>query len=130
MLDFVTEINQDEETNSFMEEVRAAGNGEDQNLKIVDGKQGLKRKIPRYYDMQQQLELVLATQELSEFGDLKLGHTEFDEERTYGMDTRNIDIWKDATCLGLLKKDMLPYSMDLEESNRARKRITNYCWKE
>jgi len=29
MLDVVTEINQDEETDSFMEEVRVAGNGED-----------------------------------------------------------------------------------------------------
>jgi hypothetical protein len=31
-------------------------------LKIADGKQELKRKIPRYYEMQQQLELVLAVQ--------------------------------------------------------------------
>jgi hypothetical protein len=29
MLDVVTEINQDEETDSLMEEVRVAGNGED-----------------------------------------------------------------------------------------------------
>jgi hypothetical protein len=51
MLDVVTEINQDEETQSFMEEVRAAGNGKDQNLRIADGGQELKRKMPIYYDM-------------------------------------------------------------------------------
>jgi hypothetical protein len=46
------------------------------------------------------------------------------------MDTRSIDIWKDATCLGLLKEGILLDTVDLEESKRARKRITNYCWKE
>jgi hypothetical protein len=46
------------------------------------------------------------------------------------MDTRSIDIWKDATCLGLLKEGILPDTIDLEESKRAIKRITNYCWKE
>jgi hypothetical protein len=51
MLDVVTEINQDEETQSFVEEVRATGNGKDQNLKTIDGKQELKRKMPIHYDM-------------------------------------------------------------------------------
>jgi hypothetical protein len=72
----------------------------------------------------------LVAQELSEFGDHELGHTKSDEEGTCGMDTRNIDIWKDATNLGLLKEDILPDTMDLEESKKAKKRITNYCWKE
>jgi hypothetical protein len=43
------------------------------------------------------------------------------------MDTRNADIWKDATCLGLLKEDKLSDTVDLEENERARKKITNYC---
>jgi len=73
---------------------------------------------------------VLATQELSKFGDHELGHIESDEEETYGMDTRNVDIWKDTTCLGLLKEDKLPDIVDIKESKRARKIITNYCWKE
>ncbi len=63
-----------------------------QYLKTTNGKQALKREINRYYDKQQQLELVLAAQELSEFGDHELGHTKFDEEETRGMDTRSIDI--------------------------------------
>jgi hypothetical protein len=130
MLDVVTEINQDEETTSLMEDVEAADNEKNQNLKATDGKQALKREITRYYDKQQQLELVLAAQELFEFGDHKLGHTKPDEKETRGMDTRSIDIWKDATCLGLLKEDILLDTVDLEESKRARKRITNYYWKE
>jgi hypothetical protein len=130
MFDVVTKINQDEKTDSLMEEVGARGNEENQNLKIINGKQALTRKIPIYYDRHQQLELVLAAQELFEFGDHKLGHTNTDEEGTCRMDTKNIDIWKDATCLGLLKEDILPDTMDLEESKRAKKRITNYCWKE
>jgi hypothetical protein len=73
---------------------------------------------------------VLAIQELPEFGDHEFGHTKSDEEETRGMDIRSIDIWKDATCLGLLKEGILPDTVDLEESKRARKRITNYCWKE
>jgi hypothetical protein len=75
MLDVVTEINQDEETNSLMEDVEAVDNEENQNLGPADGKQALKREITRYYDRQQQLELVLAAQELFEFGDHELGHT-------------------------------------------------------
>jgi hypothetical protein len=73
---------------------------------------------------------VLVAQELFEFGDHELGRTKFDEKKTCGMDTRNIEIWKDATCLGLLKEDILPNIVDLDESKRARKRVTNYCWKE
>jgi hypothetical protein len=130
MLDVITEINQDEETNSLMEDVEVVDNEENQNLGLADGKQALKREITRYYDRQQQLELVLAAQELSEFGDHDLGHTESDEEETREMDTRSIDIWNEATYLGLLKEGILPNIVDLEESRKARKRITNYCWKE
>jgi hypothetical protein len=43
------------------------------------------------------------------------------------MDTRSIDIWKDASCLRLLKEGILLNTVDLEESKRAKKRITNYC---
>jgi predicted amidohydrolase len=73
---------------------------------------------------------VLAAQELLKFGEHGLGHMRSGEEETCEMDTRNIDIWKDATCLGLLKEGILLDTIDLEESKRVRKRITNYCWKE
>jgi hypothetical protein len=44
------------------------------------------------------------------------------------MDTKNINIWKDATCMGLLREGILPNMVDFEKNKRARKRITNYCW--
>ncbi len=110
-----------------MENVEATDNEKIQNLETINGKQALKREINKYYDKQQQLELVLAAQELFEFGDHELGHTKSNEEKTCGMDTRSIDIWKDATCLKLLKGDILPSTIDLEENKRAKKRITNYC---
>ncbi len=69
---------------------------------------------------------MLVIQELSEFGDHELGHTNSDEEETCGMDTKNIDIWKDTTCMGLLREGILLNTVDLEESKRARKRIINY----
>ncbi len=50
MFDVVIEVNQHKETNSLMEDVGAAGNEENENLRTTDGKQTLKRKIPRYYD--------------------------------------------------------------------------------
>jgi hypothetical protein len=130
MLDVVIEINQDEETNSLMEDVEAADNEGSQNLGPADGRQALRKEMTRNYDRQQQLKLVLAAQELSEFGEHELGHIESGEEETCEMDTRSIDIWKDATCLRLLKEGILPNAVDFEESKRARKRITNYCWKE
>jgi hypothetical protein len=49
-----------------MENVGVVSNGEDEILKTTYGKQ-------------QQLELVLAIQELSKFGNHELGHVDFDE---------------------------------------------------
>jgi hypothetical protein len=92
MLDVVTKVNQVEETNSLTKDGGATGNGEDEILRTIDGKQTLKRKIPKYYDRQQQLELVLAAQELFEFGDHELGHIDSNEQETCGMDTKSIDI--------------------------------------
>jgi hypothetical protein len=43
MLDVVTKVNQDEETNSLME-VGVASNGEDEILKTTNGKQTLKKE--------------------------------------------------------------------------------------
>ncbi len=72
----------------------------------------------------------MAAQELSKFGGHESNYTDFDEQETCGMHTKNIDIWEDIVCLGLLGKCMLPDIMDPEESKRARKRIINYCWQE
>jgi hypothetical protein len=86
MLDVVTEINHDEDTNSLMENAEGTDNEEIQNLRTNNGKQALKMEINRYYDKQQQLKLVLVARELSKFGDHELSHTKSDEKETCGMD--------------------------------------------
>jgi hypothetical protein len=92
MLNVVTGISQNEENNSPMEDVEAADNEENRNLGPLDGKQALKQERARYYDRQQQLELVLAAQELSESGDLKFGPIGFDDEEDCKMGMRCLDI--------------------------------------
>jgi hypothetical protein len=47
MLDVVTKVNQDEETNSLMEDMGATGIEENEILRTIDGKQTLKRKKPK-----------------------------------------------------------------------------------
>jgi hypothetical protein len=73
-----------------MEEIGAIGVEENEIMKNNDGKQALKRKIPKYYDRQQQLELMLATQELYKFGDHDLGHINFDEKENVGRTQRTL----------------------------------------
>jgi hypothetical protein len=106
------------------------GATEDEDLEAVDGKQTLQEGPIRYYDKRQQLELVLAAQELSGLGNREVDPTGSREEEDYGVETKDTDIWKDATCLALLEEGMLPYTIELEEGKRARKRANNYCWKE
>jgi hypothetical protein len=88
----------------------------------------LQRKIPHYYDKQQQLELVLAAQRLLEAGEHDLQSVDLDEEEECGADSRSSDIWEDISCMELLQGGMLPTTVDPLESKRARKRILNYHW--
>jgi hypothetical protein len=87
----------------------------------------VKRRRPQYFDKRQQLNLILEAQELAEFRDQELSPTESNEKEDQEMDAKCIDIWEDAVCLGLLKNDALPDLVDLEESKRARKKVSNYC---
>jgi hypothetical protein len=41
-----------------MEDVGVTSNEENEIVRTIDGKQALKMKIPKYYDRQQQLELM------------------------------------------------------------------------
>ncbi len=123
----MTTTNTDEEAAPHIEVVGAA---DDEDLEATDGKQTLQKGATIYDDKRQQLELVLAAQELAEFGDLEVNPTGSGEEEDYGVDMKGIDIWRDVTCLALLKEGMLPDTIDLEEGKRARKRASNYCWKE
>jgi hypothetical protein len=90
----------------------------------------LKRRRPQYFDKQQQLELVLAAQELSEFGDHDLSPTGSDDEEDHGVKLSCVDIWEDTDYLTLLKEGLLPDAANLEEGKRIRKMASNYCWKE
>ncbi len=90
----------------------------------------LKRRRPQYFDKRQQLDLVLAAQELSELGNHELSPIEPDDEEDHGVKSSCIDIWEDTKCLTLLKEGVLSDAVDLEESKRIRKRASNYCWKE
>jgi hypothetical protein len=53
-----------------------------------------------------------------------------DEEETCDVDTISTYIWEDEFCLGLLREGIILGTVDLEESKRARKITTYYCWKE
>jgi hypothetical protein len=127
MLDVVTATNTNEKAAPIVEVVGAA---KDEDLEVVDGKEALQKGPIRYYDKRQQLELVLVAQELSELGDREVNPTGSGEEDDCGVETKGTDIWKDATCLALLREGMLLDTIDLEEGKRARKRANNYYWKE
>jgi hypothetical protein len=90
----------------------------------------LKRRVPQYFDNRQQLELALAAQELSEFGDHELSPTQSEGEEDHEVRSSYVDIWEDADCLMFLKEGVLPDAVDYEEAKRIRKRASNYCWKE
>jgi hypothetical protein len=90
----------------------------------------LKRRRPQYFNKRQQLNLVLAAQELSKFGDHELSPAGPDDEEDHRVKSSCVDIWEDTECLTLLKEGVLSDAVGLEESKRIRKRASNYCWKE
>jgi hypothetical protein len=124
MLDSVAATNVDEETDPDMEVVGAI---EDDDLEAADGKQTRKRSPLRYYGRRQQLELVLVAQKLSKPSDYEIDPTGSGKEEDRGLETKDTDVWRDATYMALLRKGMLPDTIGLEEVKRARKRASNYC---
>jgi hypothetical protein len=89
MLDIVTATNAEEDTAPSVEVVGVA---EDEDLEAVDGKRTLQKGPIRYYDKRQQLELVLAAQELSELGNCEIDPTASGEEEDCGVETKGVDI--------------------------------------
>jgi hypothetical protein len=90
----------------------------------------VKRKRPQYLNKQQQLELVLAAQEMSELRDPSLSPTDSDDEEDCEGKTSCMDIWKDADCLTLLREGVLADTVNPDESKRIRRRVNNYGWRE
>jgi len=72
----------------------------------------------------------LAAQELFKLGNHEVDPTGSGKEEDRGVETKGTNIWRDVTCLTLLKEGMLLDAIDLEEGKRARKRVNNYYWKE
>jgi hypothetical protein len=86
------------------------------------------KKRTHYYDKQQQLELVLAAQQLLEASEHDFQSEDLDEDEECEADSRSSDIWEDVNCLELLQGRVLPDTVDHLESKRARKRMLNYHW--
>jgi hypothetical protein len=128
MLDVVLEVNQDKEFASSMEEIKMANIEGSEIQRTTNGKQVPKKKLPQYYDKQQQLGLVLATQELLKFDDHDLAHINSNEEGKCWTNIKDIDFWKYIICMKLLNEGILPDIIDLEENKRVKKKIINYHW--
>jgi transposase InsO family protein len=107
--------------------VEVVGAVADEGMGTGRRKQEPRKEIIRHYDKRQQLELVLAAQKFTESDDLELCPTEPSEEEGHEDDIRTVNIWSDVACLTLLRDGVLPDTMDVEESKRVRKRVSNYC---
>ncbi len=125
MLDVLSETSQ--EGNSPEDEEEAADKEEVRNSGSPKGKWVPKERRTKYYDRQQQLELVLAAQELLECGGHEVKDAGFGDEETSAKGSSRTDIWEDEICLGLLKEGVIPDTVDLHASKRARKKATDYC---
>jgi hypothetical protein len=126
MVDVVSEEDQTKEFEPYEAEVA-------RRSEIVQGEGVgvmLKRRRPQCYDRQQQLELVLAAQQLYEPGECDLVAARLDEGDEWGASTTHQDIWEDATCMDLLQGRVLPDTVDPGKSKRAKKRISNYHWQD
>jgi hypothetical protein len=124
MLDVATKQEPPEES------APAEGSIATQDVQQKELSMAIKRKRPQYLDKQQQLELVLAAQELFELGDPDLSPTGSDDEDECEVRVGCMDIWQDMDCLTLLKEGVLADTGNLEENRRIRRRVSNYCWKE
>jgi len=123
MVDVANAADAEEETNLSIGVVEAAENEE---FEVTDGEQKPKGGQVTYYNRRQQLELVLAAQELSGIEGCEVEPTAKGDK----VEMKGSDIWEDATYLVLLREGMLPKMVELEEGKRARKRAEHYCWKE
>ncbi len=123
MVDVEVAVDAEVDTNPSIEVVETAENEE---LEVAIGEQRPKGGQITYYNRRQQLELVLATQELSGIRGCEVEPTAKGDR----VEMKGSDIWEDATCLVLLREGMLPEMCELEEGKRTSKRAEHYCWKE
>jgi hypothetical protein len=122
------EVLTDEEGNSLEEGSEAAGDHEILHSESSRGKQIINRGGTRYYDKEQQLELVLAAQGLAHEDTHQASDSRSKEAGA--DDSHQTDIWEDAVCIGWLKEGFLPDGINPQERRRVRKRAKQYCWKD
>ncbi|CAK9856563.1 unnamed protein product, partial [Sphagnum jensenii] len=118
MLDVAAKEDPPEESTPIGESIAT----QDEPVQQKDMLTAIKRKRPQYLDKQQQLELVLAVQELSELGDPDLSPTCSDNENECEVRIGCLDIWQDVDYLTLLKGGVLTDTVNLEENRRIRKK--------
>ncbi|CAK9276331.1 unnamed protein product [Sphagnum jensenii] len=97
---------------------------QDEHVQQRDMSVAIKRRRPQYFDRQQQLDLALAAQRLSELGDPDLNPTSSNDEDECEVRMGCVDIWEDADCLALLREGVLADTVDSDEGRRIRRRVT------
>jgi len=107
---FMLEVHEEEENPEESAPDEEMAPTRDTPVRKQEGQVMLKRRRPWYYDRRQQLELVLAAQELSELGDPELSPTELNEEDGSGVKHDCADIWQDKECLRLIREGILSNS--------------------
>jgi hypothetical protein len=72
---------------------------------------------------------VLAAQELLGDDGHETGDARSADDEACVEDTSKIGIWEDEVCLRVLRKGIIPDTVDPQASKRARRRVTHYCWR-
>ncbi|CAM5999720.1 unnamed protein product [Sphagnum balticum] len=103
---------QEEEDDSFEEGAEAGVEEEARNSWSSKTKRVHKERKTRYYDRKQQLELVLAAQELLGDDGHKTGDARLADDKACAEDTSKTNIWEDEVCLRLLREGIIPDTVD------------------
>jgi hypothetical protein len=129
MLEVLTETSQDEGDDSpddrdegIREEIRISESSK--------SKQVVEKGKTKYYDKKQQLDMILAAQELWDTDGHEAGGVQFGGDTDCIDDLSKADIWEDAVCMRWLKEGCIVEEVDPQESKRIRKRAKQYCWRD
>jgi hypothetical protein len=128
MLDALGESSPEEKDDPTEEDVEAADPGENPGSESPKGRR-MVAGSSAYYSRRQQLELALVAQEFSRCGGCDAGDVDFSGREVCGAEAEGTDIWEDEVCMEILRGGDVPETTDLHVGKRARKRATNYCWK-
>jgi hypothetical protein len=108
MMEVLTEASQDEGDDSPDEELRE----EIQISESARGKQVVEKGNVRYYDKKQQLDIILAAQELWNNDGHEAGGVQVEGDADCINDLSKTDIWEDAVCMRWLKEGCMADEVD------------------